>query len=107
MDLAEELERLGADDITSSDDSRVRRARRGTDESEDIAHTDDDEGGVAEVGEEEYRELRATVVEIVSALGGLEESVTEQGTLESVYVLGDDVLREWFACVRDTHRERC
>ncbi|CEH17318.1 DNA topoisomerase I-interacting protein [Ceraceosorus bombacis] len=61
--------------------------------SEELEGDEDDE---REAGDEQYAALRATVVDIVSAIGGLEETDTPDG-IRLVYIVGDDVLR----CLRD------
>lgn len=66
-----------------------RRPRGAEDEAEE-------DEGEEEAGDEQYAALRATVVDIVSAIGGLEETETPDG-FRLVYVVGDDVLREYVA----------
>lgn len=71
----------------------------GSSESEGLSDENDsgteDNNDLRRAGAEYEAALRSTVVDIVSALGGIEEVVTEDGGLEEKYVLGDDCLREY------------
>lgn len=68
------------------------------DESESTGSRDESEDDVPEeITEEHYEAIRSTVIDIVTALGGLEEIVDENGNVEMVYSIGDECLR----CLRD------
>lgn len=88
----DDLELLEEYDLEhDTDDSRSDAGRR----------SDGDDGDSSQEGEHDpealegaIRELTARVVEVISALGGVEEKEREDGSIESVYVVGDDCLRE-------------
>lgn len=84
LELLEEYD-LPHDD---SDDSRSDGERR--------ADEDDAPKMTKEELEQIYQEVKATVVEVVSALGGLEERQSEvDDSIVVGYIIGDDCLREF------------
>lgn len=87
----DDLELLEEYDLEhDTDDSRSDAGRRSDGDDGDSAEGEHD----PEALEEAITELKARVVEVVSALGGVEEKEREDGSIESVYVIGDDCLRE-------------
>jgi len=60
----------------------------------------EDEESTEAMTEEQYNQLKFTVVNITTAMGGLEEVMGQDGEIEMEYVLGDDCLR----CLRDLRK---
>lgn len=85
----DDLELLEEYDLEHDDDSDDSRS----DGQRGAGQLSDDEIQSPEDVEAVFAELKTITVEILSALGGLEESEGEQG-LEMHYVVGDDCLRE-------------
>lgn len=84
-DYVDDLELLEEYDLEhDSDDSRSEGERRPHDGA-----SSEDEGVDLETA---MAEIKTTVVEVVSALGGIEENQDEQGNIQSIYVVGDDCL---------------
>lgn len=77
-----------------------------SDNDDDLVSASDQEpdpyGSQQEDGETEqsrqdshFQLLKATVIDITSALGGLEERMDDNGKIISEYIIGDDCLREY------------
>lgn len=94
-DLAD-LELLDEDGFLSEDEDGADSVSLGSGSSNDDNDSDSDDEP-REITEEHYKALRATVVDIVTALGGLEDIALSDGSIETVYAIGDDCLR----CLRD------
>ncbi|PWN18693.1 hypothetical protein BCV69DRAFT_284988 [Microstroma glucosiphilum] len=92
VDDLELLEEYDLEHDGDSDDSRSDGQRGAGELSDDEVQSPEDVEAV-------FAELKTITVEILSALGGLEESEGEQG-LEMHYVVGDDCLR----CLRDLRK---
>jgi replication fork protection complex subunit Tof1/Swi1 len=56
-----------------------------------------DEDDVEVYTEEQYNQLKGSVLDTLTAMGGLEEELSEEGEVVMVYVLGHQCLR----CLRD------
>ncbi|UZJ57027.1 hypothetical protein CBS101457_006347 [Exobasidium rhododendri] len=70
-------------------------------DSEEEGEEEEQEGEEIEaLTDEQYDELKSTVVNIVTAMGGLEEIMGENDEVEMEYILGDDCLR----CLRDLRK---
>lgn len=98
-DYVEDLELLQQYDLgheineSESDASGLGESRSSGARNDD---NDDNDDGLDEQVDLDaaVAEIRTIVVEVVSALGGLEEQQTSEGFIESVYVVGDDCLSE-------------
>lgn len=86
----DDLELLEEYDLEHDSDDSRSDGERGV---RDDAYEDEAHANTPEEVEAAINEVKGTVVEVVSALGGLED-VEVEGKIETVYVLGDDCLRE-------------
>jgi replication fork protection complex subunit Tof1/Swi1 len=94
----DDLDELELIDQLELEEGYSQGSHAGSDaDSED--QEDDDEEAEA-MTEEQYNQLKFTVVNIVTAMGGLEEIMGLNGEIEMEYVLGDDCLR----CLRDLRK---
>lgn len=80
--------------ISESEGDSISLASRDTDDNSD---REDSESEAEEISDEHYAAIRSTVIDITTALGGLEEDVDENGNIRKVYAIGDECLR----CLRD------
>ncbi|CAO1638257.1 unnamed protein product [Parajaminaea phylloscopi] len=97
VDDLELLEEYDLENESDESESQAGPSRR----SKDSRWGDAQDDGEDEVDlDTAMAEIKTTVVEVVSALGGIEEQETAKGTIESIYVIGDDCLR----CLRDLRR---
>ena len=78
---------------TESEGESISLASQDTDDGEEGDSDDEPEA----ISDEHYAAIRTTVIDITSALGGLEEETDENGKISKVYVIGDECLR----CLRD------
>lgn len=86
MDEMDDLDELELFDQHDLEDESSVGSRSGSDagsDDEEDAHT---------ISEEQYYQLKCTVVDIITAMGGLEEELGEDGNVKMVYVVGDECL---------------
>ncbi|MCO5549530.1 hypothetical protein L7F22_003002 [Adiantum nelumboides] len=80
--------------LSESDGESISLASRDTEEdSEEEGSESENE----EISDEHYAAIRSTVIDITTALGGLEEDIDENGNIRKIYAIGDECLR----CLRD------
>lgn len=84
------------DELELIDQHELEEGDSGTD-SESEGGGSGDEEDVERYTEEQYKQLKSSVLDTLTAMGGLEEELGEDGKIVMVYVLGHQCLR----CLRD------
>lgn len=82
IDDLDELELFDQHDLDNNSEASGSGTDSGSDDEED-AHA---------ISEEQYYSLKCTVVDIITAMGGLEEELGEDGNVKMIYTIGDECL---------------
>lgn len=81
--------------LSESEGESISLASIDTDEESDGIDSESETG--VSIDDEYQAAIRSTVIEITTALGGLEEDIDVNGKIRKVYAIGDECLR----CLRD------
>lgn len=93
--MADQVDDL--DDLELFDEHDLLSSGEYSSDSESSGSRSDHDDEPQQYSEEHIQAIRTTVIDIVTALGGIEEEQLPDGTIRSVYIIGDDCLR----CLRD------